>query len=455
VLIFEDQSCRPVVVSVPNLVFVIGAFLLGASAGAVLVRLRTHGQKEELRRLNEERARREGELETLRAEVQRRVEDNARLDERSRLVERALEEQRAFVAQTEQKLTEAFRQLSAGVVGEQTQKFLGLAEHTFRRELEQREERFGHLVRPLQETLGRFDQKIEALEKTRTQEEATLREQIRSLAEIHIPRIARQTEDLTRALSQPGVRGRWGELQLRRVVELAGLQEHVDFELQASHVQDGQTLRPDAVVHLPGGRSLVVDAKTPIDEYHKALQASAEETKGHLLRYARQVRGHIEALTRRSYPDLVADSPDFTVLFFPGEPMFRAAAEADPGLVEYGIEKGVIVTTPLTLVALLKAVAYGWQQEKAARNLSAVVGQARELRGRLAKFLDHWSKVGERLDQAVRSYNDAVGSYQRRVLVTLRRFEEFGGGDEESLEPPAVLAERPILPTPQEADAGE
>ncbi len=431
-----------------NAFFLTGGFLLGVGCGIVIARWGGRRRTEEARSLAQECARRGGEIEVLRAETRQRAEDNARLDERARLTERALEEQRAFVTQMEQKLTETFRQLSSGVVGEQTQKFLGLAEHTFRRELEQRELRLGQLFRPLQETLGRFDQKIEELEKMRTQEEATLREQIRSLAEVHLPRIEQQTEELTRALSQPGARGRWGELQLRRVVELAGLVEHVDFELQSVHIQDGRTFRPDAVVHLPGGRSLVIDAKTPIDAYLEALAASADDAEGHLRRHARQIRAHIDELVRRSYPDAVAGSPDFTILFLPGEMMFRAAAEADPDLIEYGIAKGILLTTPLTLVALLKAVAYGWQQEKTARNLAAVVAQARELRGRLGKFLEHWGKVGEKLDQAVRAYNDAVGSYQRRVLVTLRRFEEFGGGGEgeATLEPPEALADRPLLP---------
>ncbi len=438
--------------------FLAGA-LIGAALAGLFARLGRRRASEETRRLAEDGVRREEELVSLRAEVQRRAEEAARLDERARLTERALEEQRTFLTQMEQKLTETFRQLSAGVVGEQTQRFLELADHRMRAELEQRETRLGQLFRPLQESFGRFDQKIDELEKMRTQEEATLREQIRALAEVHLPRLEQQTEDLTRALSQPGARGRWGELQLRRVVELAGLVEHVDFDLQAVHAQDGRTLRPDAVVRLPGGRNLVVDAKTPIDAYLAALAAPAGEAPEHLRRHARQIRGHIDELARRSYADVVEASPDFTVLFLPGEMMFRAAAEADPELVEYAIGRNVLLTTPLTLVALLKAVAYGWRQETTARNLAAVVGQARELRVRLGKFVKDWSRVGERLDQAVRAYNDALGSYQRRVLVTLRRFEEFGGGGEagEPLEPPAALADRtlPLLGTTGDEGAAD
>jgi DNA recombination protein RmuC len=435
------------VTPVPDASFFALGLLLGTGAGLLIARWSGRRDKETIRELREERARQEGILEALRTETRQRAEENARLDERARLSERALEEQRAFVVQMEEKVTETFRQLSSGVVGEQTQKFLGLAEHTFRRELEQRELRLGQIFRPLQETLGRFDQKIDELEKMRAQEEATLREQIRNLAEIHLPRIEQQTEELTRALSQPGTRGRWGELQLRRVVELAGLVEHVDFDLQPTHREDGRASRPDAVVHLPGGRTLIVDAKTPIDAYLEALASSGDDAVGHLRRHARQIRAHVDELARRSYPDTVAGSPDFTILFLPGEMMFRAAAEADPELVEYGIAKGVFLTTPLTLVALLKAVAYGWRQETTSRNLAAVVAQAQELRKRLEVFLGHWGKVGERLDQAVRAYNDAVGSYQRRVLVTLRRFEEFGGGDgETTLDPPDALADRPLLP---------
>lgn len=430
-------------------------FLAGLVFGALGVGLWFRGElRRRAARLEETAAEREKlaqDLARSREELGRRLEENARLDERLRAGERALEEQRTYVtqllAQMDQKVTDTFRQLSQGVMGEQTQRFLGLAESTFRRELEQRELRLGEIFRPLHETLGRFDQKIEALEKTRAQEEATLREQLRTLAEVHLPRLEQQTEDLARVLAQPGSRGRWGELQLRRVVELAGLVEHVDFDLQVRYEGDGTPLRPDAVVHLPGGRSLVIDAKTPVDAYLRALDATKEDARAHLQQHARHLRKHIDELATRSYPGAVPGSPDFTVLFLPGEMMFRAAVEADPDLVDYGIGKRVLLTTPLTLVALLKAVAFGWQQDRTARNLAAVILQARDLRGRLAKFLEHWGRVGDALDRAVHAYNDAVGSYQRRVLVTLRRFEDLAGGEdgaEERLDPPEAIADRPL-----------
>jgi DNA recombination protein RmuC len=226
------------------------------------------------------------------------------------------------------------------------------------------------------------------------------------------------------ALRAPKTRGRWGEMQLRQVFEMAGMAEHVDYLSERTVETDAGARRPDAVVRIPGGKSIVVDAKTPLEAYLDALEADGPEAQGeHLTRHAAQVRAHVKTLASKAYQDAIPTTPDFVVMFIPGETFVSAAAEADPGLIEYAFERKVLIATPTTLMALIKAIAYGWQQEKMAENAAEVQRLAKEIYDRLGTFADHLGRVGRSLRSSVDAYNRAVGSLEGRVLPSARKFE--------------------------------
>ena len=300
---------------------------------------------------------------------------------------------------------------------------------------------------PIKETLDRFDQQSRKLEQTRLTAVAGVAEQLRSVAEGQT-RLQKETGNLVTALRAPHVRGRWGEVQLKRVVELAGMVAHCDFVEQASERTDeGRLLRPDLVVKLPGGKSLVVDAKAPLDAFLDATEAEDEEVRrAHLVRHARLVREHMTKLGQKTYWKQFEPAPEFVVMFLGDESWFRAALDVDPSLLEAGVEAGVIPASPTTLIALLRTVAYGWQQETVAESARAVSKLGRELYERLGIFTGHFASVGKSLDAAMRNYNNAVGSYETRVLVTARKFPELGAGSNELPDvPPISTQSRPLL----------
>ena len=328
-----------------------------------------------------------------------------------------LRERAAAHRRAADEVTATFRSLSAEALQQNSDSFLRLAQSQ---------------LQPIAVTLKTFDEKTQALDRERQRAYGSLTEQVRSLAEGQ-ERLRSETGNLRTALRAPHVRGRWGEIQLKRVVELAGMLQHCDFQEQATTRDgDGSLLIPDLVVNLPGGKRVVVDAKAPLAAYLDALEAEDEPArKAHLQLHARQVRDHIGRLAAKRYWQQFESTPEFVIMFLPDETFFRAACEADSGLLELGPESGVLPSSPTSLIGLLKVFAYAWQQETIAQDARDIAALGRELYERLGVFASHFSKVGRALGTAVGAYNEATGSLERRLLVTARKFEEHGAASGE------------------------
>jgi DNA recombination protein RmuC len=363
-------------------------------------------------------------------------------------------ERQATLEAARDSFADAFKVISAEALARNNQSFLELAQTSLEKqqtvaksELEKRQQAIGELVAPVKASLDKFEQQIQGIEKIRVDAYATLTEQVRSLAEGQ-GRLRTETGNLVKALRAPQTRGRWGEIQLKRVVEMAGMVDHCDFFEQESTTTEDGRLRPDLIIRLPGGKNIVVDAKAPLAAYLDALETDDEDQKKQKLQdHARQVRDHLVKLGRKAYWEQFQPSPDFVVLFLPGETFYSAALEADPGLIEQGVEQKVILSTPTTLIALLRAVAYGWTQQALTDNAERISALGRELYDRIATVAEHWGKVGRNLSEAVSAYNKSVASMETRVLVSARKFRELkvAGEDREIVDlSPVELSPRSL-----------
>ena len=344
-------------------------------------------------------------------------------------------------------MREAFQSLAVDALNTNRQAFL--------ESLESRQQSFDGLVKPIAETLNKVDVKLGEAERERVDAYARLTEKVSALGS--------SADRLSRALRTPSVRGRWGEMQLRRVVEIAGMLRRCDFDEQPPLQGDNGRLRPDLIVHLPGGKQIIVDAKTPLEAFLDAQDAPDEETRVTKLQaHARQVREHMDRLGSKAYWEALASSPEMVVMFLPGETLFSAALQHDLGLIEHGLSQRVLLASPITLIALLTTVAHSWRQEAITENFREVATLGKDLYERLAKFAEHLDDVRRKLDGAVHAYNAAAGSFESRVLVSARRLRDLKVTTAEELPPaepidtvPRVLKQIGLMGLPDDATAEE
>lgn len=416
------------------------AALAEAGTAQATLEERLAGRDREIESLKSEIAGLQSKLEAAHAEI-------ADLRSARDTLKTSLEEQRKYaeeklklVEDAKQKLLDSFKSLSSDALQRNNESFLDLAKQTLgkyqeqaRGDLDKRRDAIEGLVKPIRETLGKYEQRVGEIEKARQEAYGGLQQQVKQMAESQ-QQLQQETGKLVQALRTPQARGRWGEIQLERVVEMAGMMEYCDFNRQSSTETDTGRLRPDLVVKLPGGKSVVVDAKCPLEAYLNHIEATEAEVKdSHLANHARHIRSHIKQLSAKAYWDQFDQAPEFVVLFLPGENFFSAALQKAPDLIQEGVDQRVILATPTTLIALLKAVSYGWRQEALQKNAREIHDLGKELYDRLTVLSGHLTKLGSSLASAVKNYNSTVGSLESRVLPGARRFGELGVGVKEEM----------------------
>lgn len=441
-----------------------GLFLLGMFLGWALSQLRRRSNEQAVLKLQAQAQTSENLLAELRQQLGQKekteeaLRDSLASTQQAKTVaetklQEALKnvaEQKELLDRAQEKLTTTFQALSGESLKSNNRAFIELAKETLetvlskaRGEFGEREESIKNIVGSLGEALKRYESQVNELETKRASDYGSLEAQIKSLLTTN-QQLQRETGNLVSALRRPEIRGRWGEVTLKRVVELAGMSEHCDFSEQVSvSIEDGR-VRPDMIVHLPASREIVVDSKVSLDAYMDAITAEGEEGKGFITKHAQQLRRHMLTLSGKSYWEQFSRAPEFVVMFIPGESFLSAALAVDRTLIEDGMESRVIIATPTTLIALLRAVAFGWRQERLARHTQEIASLGKEIYDRFQPFLQHINKTGDYLSQATTSFNKMVTSLERRVMVSVRRFRELGAAGDKELPEVQPIEQIPI-----------
>ena len=428
--------------------------------------LELEGKTKSAEAIAEERLRqiqqKEVEINQIRKELQ--DEGQLKIEALTRLEEsqKNLEEQKSILEAMKTEMTDTFNALSSAALKSSSEDFLRLASEHLGKIVADTKGKLGEhqaaidgLMKPLQEALKRYEDQIRLIEESRHKAYGSLEEQLRSLASTH-EQLQRETSNLVSALRKPQVRGRWGEITLRRVAELSGMSTHCDFTEQISVETESGRLRPDMIVHLPMEREIVVDAKVSLEAYLDALSASTEdERKAKMEKHAQQVRAHMNKLSTKEYWNQFKQSPEFVVLFIPRESFLSSALDIDNALIEDGIERRVIIATPTTFIALLRAIAYGWRQEQITKNAQAISELGRQLYERMSTLIQHLQSIGSALEKAIGSYNKAVGSMESRILPSVRRFKELGATGAEEIPILEQIDQTPRSLSLLESDANE